>query len=200
MAVGDRVRFAAERVDGNYTVTALPRRPEALARRSGAVTGVTAGRRGATTIGRFAHRSRHDRALSSLVNHQVRLARRPVGLPTADDWQFTTEPVAEPGEGGVLVKTLALSLDPAMRGWMNEGKSYIPPVGIGEVMRAGGVGVVIASQQPGLCRRRPRHRRPGRAGVLHRRRRPDQAQRPGQDRPAPGHARRSGSTCWACRA
>ena len=44
--------------------------------------------------------------------------------------------VAEPAEGGVTLKTLALSLDPAMRGWMNEGKSYIPPVGIGEVMRA----------------------------------------------------------------
>jgi len=84
--------------------------------------------------------------LSTLVNHQVRLASRPVGLPTADNWQFSSEPVAEPGEGGVLVKTLALSLDPAMRGWMNEGKSYIPPVGIGEVMRAGGVGVVIASR------------------------------------------------------
>ncbi|HSM22346.1 MAG TPA: NADP-dependent oxidoreductase [Rubrivivax sp.] len=84
--------------------------------------------------------------LSTLVNHQVRLASRPVGLPTADNWQFTSEPVAEPGEGGVLVKTLALSLDPAMRGWMNEGKSYIPPVGIGEVMRAGGVGVVVASR------------------------------------------------------
>jgi NADPH-dependent curcumin reductase CurA len=45
-----------------------------------------------------------------------------------------------------VLKTLALSLDPAMRGWMNEGKSYIPPVGIGEVMRAGGVGKVIASR------------------------------------------------------
>jgi NADPH-dependent curcumin reductase CurA len=54
--------------------------------------------------------------------------------------------VAEPAEGGVVLKTLALSLDPAMRGWMNEGKSYIPPVGIGEVMRAGGVGRVIASK------------------------------------------------------
>ena len=86
--------------------------------------------------------------LSSLVNHQVRLASRPVGLPNADNWQFSSEPVAEPGAGGVLVKTLALSLDPAMRGWMNEGKSYIPPVGIGEVMRACGVGVVIASQHP----------------------------------------------------
>jgi NADPH-dependent curcumin reductase CurA len=50
----------------------------------------------------------------------------------------------------VLIKTLALSLDPAMRGWMNEGKSYIPPVGIGEVMRAGGVGVVVASAHPDL--------------------------------------------------
>ncbi|MDP1647585.1 MAG: NADP-dependent oxidoreductase [Rubrivivax sp.] len=84
-------------------------------------------------------------SLTSLANHQVRLASRPVGRPTAENWQFTTEPVAEPGAGGVLVKTLALSLDPAMRGWMNEGKSYIAPVAIGEVMRAGGVGVVVAS-------------------------------------------------------
>ena len=89
--------------------------------------------------------------LTDLVNHQVRLAARPVGLPTAADWQFSTEPVVEPAEGGVLVKVLALSLDPAMRGWMNEGKSYIPPVGIGEVMRAGGVGVVIASKNPAFA-------------------------------------------------
>ena len=86
--------------------------------------------------------------LAHLKNHQVRLAARPQGLPKASDWQFTEEPVAEPADGGVLVKTLALSLDPAMRGWMNEGKSYIPPVGIGEVMRAGGIGVVIASKNP----------------------------------------------------
>jgi NADPH-dependent curcumin reductase CurA len=85
-------------------------------------------------------------SLANLVNHQIRLAARPVGLPKATDWSHTTEPVAEPAEGGVTLKTLALSLDPAMRGWMNEGKSYIPPVGIGEVMRAGGVGKVIASK------------------------------------------------------
>jgi NADPH-dependent curcumin reductase CurA len=84
--------------------------------------------------------------LSALVNHQIRLAARPVGMPTAANWSHTTEAVAEPAEGGVVLKTLALSLDPAMRGWMNEGKSYIPPVGIGEVMRAGGVGQVIASK------------------------------------------------------
>ncbi|MES2423008.1 MAG: NADP-dependent oxidoreductase [Pseudomonadota bacterium] len=86
--------------------------------------------------------------MTTAINHQIRLAARPVGLPTAANWQHTSEPVAEPAEGGVLVKTLALSLDPAMRGWMNEGKSYIPPVGIGEVMRAGGVGVVVASKNP----------------------------------------------------
>jgi NADPH-dependent curcumin reductase CurA len=84
--------------------------------------------------------------LTALTNHQTRLAARPNGMPKRSDWQFTTEPVVEPAEGGVLVKTLALSLDPAMRGWMNEGKSYIPPVGIGEVMRAGGIGTVIASK------------------------------------------------------
>ena len=90
-------------------------------------------------------------SLASLVNHQLRLASRPVGPPTAENWQFTTDPLAEPGAGGVLVKTLALSLDPAMRGWMNEGKSYIPPVAIGEVMRAGGVGVVVASNNPAFA-------------------------------------------------
>ena len=90
-------------------------------------------------------------ALATLTNHQIRLAARPNGLPTREGWSFTTEPVNEPGEGGVLIKTLALSLDPAMRGWMNEGKSYIAPVGIGEVMRAGGIGEVIASRNPAFA-------------------------------------------------
>ena len=67
-------------------------------------------------------------AVARLTNHQIRLAARPNGLPTREGWSFTTEPVAEPDAGGVLVKTLAISLDPAMRGWMNEGKSYIAPV------------------------------------------------------------------------
>jgi len=85
-------------------------------------------------------------SIASLINHQVRLAQRPVGMATRENWSFTAEPVQEPSAGGVLIKTLSLSLDPAMRGWMNDAKSYIPPVGIGEVMRAGGVGKVIASQ------------------------------------------------------
>jgi len=85
---------------------------------------------------------------STLANRQVRLARRPQGSATRDDWSFTTEPVGDPAEGGVLVQTLSLSLDPAMRGWMNEGKSYIAPVEIGAVMRAGGVGRVVRSRNP----------------------------------------------------
>ncbi len=90
-------------------------------------------------------------ALASTTNHQIRLARRPVGLPVRADWSFTAEPVAPPAPGGVVVKTLLLSLDPAMRGWMNEGRSYIAPVAIDEVMRAGGIGIVIASESAQLA-------------------------------------------------
>ncbi|HSW05425.1 NADP-dependent oxidoreductase [Aquabacterium sp.] len=88
---------------------------------------------------------------ATLVNHQVRLASRPVGQATVENWQFTEEPLADLNDGELLIQVLALSLDPAMRGWMNEGKSYIPPVGIGEVMRAGGIGRVIASRNPAFA-------------------------------------------------
>jgi hypothetical protein len=80
-----------------------------------------------------------------LMNPLFRLAARPVGLPKPSDWISQSEPLRELADGEILVKTLYLSLDPAMRGWMNEGKSYIRPVAIGEVMRAGGIGKVIAS-------------------------------------------------------
>jgi NADPH-dependent curcumin reductase CurA len=82
------------------------------------------------------------------VNHQCKLAARPVGLPKSSDWQYTQQPIPEPADGEVLVKVLYISLDPAMRGWMNDARSYIPPVGIGEVMRALGAGEVIASNNP----------------------------------------------------
>jgi NADPH-dependent curcumin reductase CurA len=84
----------------------------------------------------------------NLVNHQFRLAARPVGMPKRSDWNYAEEPVREPAGGEILIKVLYVSLDPAMRGWMNEGKSYIKPVGIGEVMRAGGVGRVVTSKNP----------------------------------------------------
>ena len=83
---------------------------------------------------------------TALMNQQFRLAARPVGLPKRSDWEQLAEPVREIADGEIVVKALFLSLDPAMRGWMNEGKSYIRPVAIGETMRAGGVGVVVASK------------------------------------------------------
>ena len=82
------------------------------------------------------------------LNAQWRLAARPVGLPKPSDWEYVEEPVAEPADGQFLVALEYLSLDPAMRGWMNEGRSYVPPVGIGEVMRAGGIGRVVDSRHP----------------------------------------------------
>jgi NADPH-dependent curcumin reductase CurA len=85
------------------------------------------------------------------TNHQIRLASRPSGLPTPANWQFTEEPVGDAPDGGVVVKVLQLSLDPAMRGWMNDARSYIPPVELGAVMRAGGVGRVVSSRHPGFA-------------------------------------------------
>ena len=82
------------------------------------------------------------------VNHVVRLIARPVGEAKRGDFSFTDEPLPPLQDGQVLLKTLYLSLDPAMRGWMNEGKSYIAPVGLGEVMRAGGIGQVAESRNP----------------------------------------------------
>ena len=84
------------------------------------------------------------------MNHQVRLAARPAGLPKRSDWSYTEEAIAEPKDGEMLVKVSHISLDPAMRGWMNEGKSYIRPVEIGEVMRAGAAGEVIESKHGGF--------------------------------------------------
>ncbi len=81
-------------------------------------------------------------------NAQWRLAARPVGLPKRSDWEYVEEPAPKPGDGQILVALEYLSLDPAMRGWMNEARSYVPPVGIGEVMRAGGIGRVTESRHP----------------------------------------------------
>lgn len=83
-----------------------------------------------------------------LVNQQFRLAVRPGGLPAADTWERTEEPVRDPADGEVVIQVLYVSLDPAMRVWLNEGDSYVPAVQLGEVMRAIGIGRVIASQDP----------------------------------------------------
>ncbi|HEY1973835.1 MAG TPA: NADP-dependent oxidoreductase [Pseudonocardia sp.] len=82
------------------------------------------------------------------TNHQIRLAARPNGEPVPSDWASTEEPVGAPGEGQLLVRVTHISLDPAMRGWMNDAPSYIPPVGLNDVMRALGGGEVVASRNP----------------------------------------------------
>ncbi|PXB98888.1 NADP-dependent oxidoreductase, partial [Pseudomonas aeruginosa] len=88
--------------------------------------------------------------MTSQINRQYQLAQRPSGLPGRDTFSFVETPLGEPAEGQILVKNEYLSLDPAMRGWMNDARSYIPPVGIGEVMRALGVGKVLVSKHPGF--------------------------------------------------
>jgi NADPH-dependent curcumin reductase CurA len=82
------------------------------------------------------------------MNAQCRLAARPVGLPKPTDWSYVEEPAQEPGDGEIRVQMEYLSLDPAMRSWMNAGRSYVPPVDVGEVMRAAGIGRVIDSNHP----------------------------------------------------
>jgi NADPH-dependent curcumin reductase CurA len=89
--------------------------------------------------------------MTSLQNRQFKLISRPVEMVKRSDFEFTTTPAAEPGPGEALVRVLYLSLDPAMRGWMNEGRSYIAPVALGDVMRAGGIGRVVASHDPSLA-------------------------------------------------
>ena len=89
--------------------------------------------------------------MTDQTNRQFLLAKRPVGAATRDTFTFQQVPVVQPKDGQILVKNEYLSLDPAMRGWMNEGKSYIPPVALGDVMRALGVGKVVASAHPGFA-------------------------------------------------
>ncbi|MFE4460388.1 NADP-dependent oxidoreductase [Nocardia tengchongensis] len=79
---------------------------------------------------------------------QVRLARRPLGLPDAQTWDLTTEELPALEDGQLLVQVHFISLDPAMRGWLNDVRSYLPPVGLGEVMRSLDIATVIESRHP----------------------------------------------------
>jgi hypothetical protein len=82
------------------------------------------------------------------MNTVVKLARRPQGHVQREDFTITQEPLAELKDGEIRVATQYISLDRAMRGWMNDAKSYVPPVGIGETMRAFAAGTVEASRNP----------------------------------------------------
>jgi NADPH-dependent curcumin reductase CurA len=86
--------------------------------------------------------------VSSQVNRQIRLAARPQGEVQPSDWEHHDAPVEAPGEGQFAARSRYLSLDPAMRGWLDDRPSYIPPVGLGEVMRAGSIVEVTESRHP----------------------------------------------------
>jgi len=83
------------------------------------------------------------------MNKRLLLDQRPVGMPTADTWTLESTGIPVAADGHMVVKVYYISLDPAMRGWMNDAKSYVPPVGIGDVMRCGGVGQVVESRLDG---------------------------------------------------
>jgi NADPH-dependent curcumin reductase CurA len=81
-------------------------------------------------------------------NRQIRLARRPQGEVRPDDWEHASEDLRAPGDGEFAARTLTLSLDPAMRGWLDDRPSYLPPVQLGAVMRANSVVEVTESNHP----------------------------------------------------
>jgi NADPH-dependent curcumin reductase len=80
-----------------------------------------------------------------MIRKSITLAKRPVGIPQDDVWALREDAVPALSADEILVGISHVSLDPAMRGWINEGRSYIEPVNIGDIMRAGGVGHVLAS-------------------------------------------------------
>lgn len=88
--------------------------------------------------------------MANRINHQWRLVARPVGRLTESNFKWVEESVPDLKENQVLVRTLYLSLDPANRGWTNEGGSYREEIPLGGVMEGGGVGVVEDSRHPGF--------------------------------------------------
>lgn len=82
------------------------------------------------------------------INRQWLLKTRPHGLVGEDNFEYVETAIPEPGPGQVLVRNRYLSFDPTQRGWMEDRPSYLPPVAIGEPMRAGSVGVVAKSNHP----------------------------------------------------
>jgi len=82
------------------------------------------------------------------TNRQWLLSKRPQGIVGKDNFEYTETPIPAPEEGQVLVRNLFLSFDPTQRGWMEDRESYLPPVGLGEPMRAGSIGQVADSMHP----------------------------------------------------
>ena len=82
------------------------------------------------------------------VNRQWLLAKRPEGMIGPANFEYHETAVPTPGDGEVLVRNLYFSFDPTQRNWMVDRPSYLPPVGLGDVMRAGSVGQVVESNHP----------------------------------------------------
>ena len=82
-------------------------------------------------------------------SREVRLAQRPVGEPKPEDFEFAEVELGEPEDGRLLVRNAFMSVDPYMRGRMNDAKSYVPPYELGKVMYGGAVGEVVAGGEPG---------------------------------------------------
>jgi len=87
-----------------------------------------------------------------VMNRRWTLAARPHGMVKESDFAFSETPVPQPGDGQVLVRVLYLSFDPTQRGWIEDRPSYLPPVQIGEVMRASAVGEVMESKHTGFAK------------------------------------------------
>ena len=85
-----------------------------------------------------------------MINHRILLAERPTGIPGPEHFRADPESVRPPGPGEILVATRYISIDPAMRSWIGAGPSYVRQVGIGEPMRAGGIGQVVESRAAGF--------------------------------------------------
>lgn len=85
------------------------------------------------------------------VSREIRLKSRPVGVPTADNFELATVTLSAPGAGEVQVRNTWMTVDPYMRGRMNDVKSYSPPFALGEAMQGGAVGEVIASNDPSFA-------------------------------------------------
>src|SRR3977135_2865014 len=83
-----------------------------------------------------------------MQNKEIRLANRPKGMPTLDNFQFVETSVPQPGDGEVLLRTLYISVDPYLRGRMREGRSYVAPFEIGDVITSSVVGEVVESRSP----------------------------------------------------
>jgi NADPH-dependent curcumin reductase CurA len=89
--------------------------------------------------------------MTTTFSREIRLASRPHGWPTADNFELAGVEVPPPGEGQVLVRNLYISVDPYMRGRMNDVKSYVPPFQVGRPLEGGAVGEVVASGAAGLA-------------------------------------------------